>query len=220
MSSNLRIALIDWNQDVRSARRAILDATDGIDVVFESDGNSDQLKQLPDQLVDVIVIDQQLEQNSGVKAFMNLRSFYEELSEVPKAVLTATFDLPEIRQQCFAAGMHNLVSVESGPKGLLGAIQASWSNAQAPDLRELFELAKATKPETKGDFSFTQAVNALPLRKRTLVDKLARDWNSLRSGSKTKFTIEQLEALVMPLGCLTTSELVFKLLQNGFLDGN
>jgi DNA-binding NarL/FixJ family response regulator len=220
MSGNLRIALIDWNQDVRPARRAILDATDGIDVVFESDGNPDQLKQLPDQLVDVIVIDQQLEQNSGVKAFMNLRSFYEELSEVPKAVLTATFDLPEIRQQCFAAGMQNLVSVESGPEGLLGAIQAARSSTQVSDLQELFELAKATNPQTKGDFSFTQAVNGLPIRKRTLVDKLARDWNSLRSGNKTKFTIDQLEALVMPLGCLTISELVFKLLQNGFLDGN
>jgi DNA-binding NarL/FixJ family response regulator len=218
MSQSLRVALIDWNQDVRFARRAILDATPGLDVVFESDGNPSQLKQLSDLLVDVIVIDQQLEQSSGVNAFMTLRGLYEELADIPKAVLTSTFDLENLRQQCLASGMHNLVSVEAGPEGLIGAIHAAWSSKQVADLEGLVALAKATKPQTKGDFSFTQAVNALPIRKRSLVDKLAKDWKAIASGSKSKFSIELLEPLALPLGCLTTSELVFKLLQNGFLD--
>jgi hypothetical protein len=114
--------------------------------------------------------------------------------------------------------MHNLVSVEAGPEGLIGAIHTAWSSKQVADLEGLVELAKATKPPTKGDFSFTQAVNALPVRKRSLVDKLAKDWKAIASGSKSKFSIELLEPLVLPLGCLTTIELVFKLLQNGFLD--
>lgn len=219
MKQSLRIALIDWNHDVRSARRSILDATPGMEVVFESSGNQSQLQQLPELLVDVIVIDQQLEQGSGVNAFMGLRGLYEELTEVPKAVLTATFDLQEFRQQCLASGMQNLVSVESGPEGLISAIRAAWAKSQVADLQDLVDLAKATKSQTKGDFTFTQAVSTLPVRKRALVDKLAADWNALKSGSKAKFTIEQLEPLVLALGCLTTSELVFKLLQNGFLDG-
>jgi CheY-like chemotaxis protein len=219
MTQSLRIALIDWNQDVRNARRAILDATPGMQVVFESDGNPDQIQQIPDLLVDVIVIDQQLEQSSGVRAFMGLRSLYEQLSEVPGAVLTATFDLPELRQQCWASGMYDLVSVEAGPAELIRTIQAAWSKLPVVDLMGLFDLAKATRVQTKGDFNFTQAVNALPVRKRALVDKLASSWKSDQSGPKAVFTIEQLEPIVLPLGCLTASELVFKLLQNGFLDG-
>lgn len=220
MSQSLRIALIDWNQDVRSARRAILDATPGMEVVFESDGKPVQLKQLPDLLVDVIVIDQQLEQSSGVNAFLALRDLYEDLSEVPKAVLTANFDLLEFRQQCCAAGMHDLVSVEAGSEGLVAAINAAWSNEHFASLNELVSLASATKPQRKGDFNFTQTVNALPVRKRSLVERLARDWKAIQNGSKAKFSIEQLDPLVIPLGCLTTSELVFKLLQNGFFDAN
>lgn len=204
---------------MRFARRAILDATPGLDVVFESDGNLSQLKQLPELLIDVIVIDQQLEQSSGVNAFMTLRGLYEEPTEVPKAVLTSTFDLENLRQQCFASGMHNLVSVEAGPEGLIGAIHAAFTSKQVADLEGLVALAKATKPKNKGDFSFTQAINALPVRKRSLVDKLAKDWKAVESGSKSRFSIELLEPLVLPLGCLTTSELIFKLLQNGFLDG-
>jgi DNA-binding NarL/FixJ family response regulator len=219
MTLPLRIALIDWNQDVRFARRAILDATPGLHVVLESDGNLSQLRQLPEHLVDVIVIDQQLEQSSGVTGFMALRGLYEELSEVPKAVLTATFKLDNLRQQCLASGMHNLVSVEEGPEALIGAIHAAWSSKQVADLKGLVALIKKTKPETKGDYSFTQLVNALPVRKRSLVDKLAKDWKAIDSGSDSKFSIELLEPLVLPLGCLTTIELVFKLLQNGYLDG-
>ena len=220
MTQSLRVALIDWNQSVRSARRQILDATSGLTVVFESDGNSDQMKQLPDLLVDVIVIDQQLEQGSGVETFLELREGYEDLSEVPSAVLSATFDLPELRILCLAAGMQELVSVEAGPEAFIKTIFSAASLEHETELWKLAELIELSKLAPKSDFGFTQSVNALPLRKRALVDKLARDWPSLQSGSKAKVSLDQIETLVRPLGCLTASELVIRLFQNGFLDGS
>jgi DNA-binding NarL/FixJ family response regulator len=220
MSQALRVALIDWNQSVRSARRQILDATPNIDVVFESDGNSEQLKQLPDLLVDVIVIDQQLEQSSGTEAFIQLREGYEDLADVPPAVLSATFDLPELRLLCLASGMHELVSVEAGPEALIRAIVSAASHEKVTEIEMVAELIRVCKLSQKSDFNFTQSVNSLPLRKKALVDKLARQWPLLQTGSKAKFTIDQLEPLVAPLGALTSSELVIKLFQNGFLDGS
>ena len=219
MSQALRVALIDWNQNVRSARRQILDATPSTEVVFESDGNVDQLQQLPDLLVDVIVIDQQLEQSSGVDAFLDLRGKYENLADVPPAVLSATFDLPELRIMCLAAGMHELVSVEAGPEAFIRAIDSAASGEENIDTESLAQLVKLTKLPQKSDFGFTQSVNALPVRKRGLVDKLASNWSAIESGSKSKFTLDQLEPLVRPLGCLTASELVIKLFQNGFFNG-
>jgi DNA-binding NarL/FixJ family response regulator len=220
MSQSLRVALIDWNQSVRAARRQILDATPNIDVVFESDGNSSQLQQLPDLLVDVIVVDQQLEQGSGVEAYLAIRNKYENLTDVPPAVLSATFDLPELRLLCLAAGMHELVSVDFGPEELIRTIRSAASREKETEISKLAELIRHCKLAPKSDFGFTQSVIALPVRKRALIDKLARDWHSLQTGSRSKFSIDQLEPLVSPLGCLTTSELVIKLFQNGFLDGS
>ena len=219
MSQALRVALIDWNQSVRSARRLILDATSNIEVVFESDGDANQLQQLPDLLVDVLVIDQQLEHGSGIDAFLNLRTRYQELSDIPPAVLSAAYDFPEIRFLCLAAGMHGLVSIEAGPEALVRLIASAASREKVTDLEQLEELVRISQIPRKSDFSFTQAVNALPVRKRAIVDKLALDWSALQAGSRSKFAIEQLDPLVAPLGCLTASELVIKLLQNGFLDG-
>ena len=219
MTQALRVALIDWNQSVRSARRLILDATPNIEVVFESDGDANQLQQLPDLLVDVILIDQQLELGSGIDAFLNLRTRYQELSDIPPAVLSATYDFPEIRFLCLAAGMHGLVSIEAGPEALVRSIKSAASGEKITQLEQLAELVRICQISRKSDFSFTQAVNALPIRKRAIFDKLAQDWSALHAGSRSKFTIEQLDPLVAPLGCLTASELVIKLLQNGFLDG-
>jgi DNA-binding NarL/FixJ family response regulator len=219
MSQSFRIALIDWNLGFRSARRQILDATPGLEVVFESDGRSSELQQLPDLLVDVIVIDQQLEQGSGVETFLAIRNSYQELSQVPKAVLTAAFDLPGLRLVCYAAGMQELVSVADGPSGLTRAIGAAAKQETLSDLQQLVNLVRLDKAGTKSDFTFAQAISGLPIRKKSIIDKLARDWSALQSGSKPKFSIEQLEPLLVPLGCLTIIELVIRLLQNGFLDG-
>lgn len=220
MSQELRVALVDWNQSVRSARRQILDVTPGVTVVFESDGNSEHLKQLPDLLVDVLVIDQQLEQFSGTEAYFQLRQSYEELSDVPPAVLTSTFDLPELRMSCLAAGMRELVSIEAGPEELIRAISSAASHQKVTEIEEMAELIRVCKLAQKSDFSFTQSVNSLPFRKRALVDKLAQQWQLLQTGSKAKFSIDQLEPLLAPLGALTTGELVIKFYQNGFLSGS
>ena len=220
MTQSLRVALIDWNTSVRSARRQIVDATPGLEVVFESDGNSDQFLQLPNLLVDVIVIDQQLEQGSGIEAFLGLRENYGGLPDVPPTVLTTTFDLLELRLLCLASGMQELVSVEAGPEGLTKSIFAAASRENLTDLWRLAELIGLSNLAPKSNFGFIQSVNALPVRKRAIVEKLAREWPTLQSGSGARFPIDQLETLVRPLGCLTASELVIRLFQNGFLNGS
>jgi DNA-binding NarL/FixJ family response regulator len=219
MSQSLRIALIDWNPDVRAARRLILDATRGLSVVFESDGNQAQLQQLPDLLVDVIVVDQQLDRQSGVDAFFSLRSSYRELADIPKAVLTTTFDMPGLRVQALGAGMHDIVSIEDGPKGLVKIIRSAASKELVIDLEQLAKLLDEKPPIAKNSFELGQAIAALPIRKRGLIEKLAEQWPRIKSGAKSKISLEQLEPLALSLGFLTASELVVKLVQNGVLDG-
>ena len=218
MSQSLRIALIDWNASVRSARRAILDATANITVVFESDGSKDQLNQLADLLVDVIVIVQQLDSKTGIDAFLTLRQSYEEPSEVPKAVLTTVYDIATLRVQALGAGMHDVVSIDSGPGGLINAIRSAASVEPVIDLEELVNILTETPPVSKNNFELSQAVIALPVRKKGLIKKLAEEWPKIKAGSKPKLTLDQYQPLALSLGCLSASELIIKLMQNGVLD--
>ena len=218
MTQSLRIALIDWNTSVRSARRAILDATENLTVVFESDGSKDQLNQLPDLLVDVIVIDQQLDSKTGVEAFLALRQSYEELSEVPKAVLTTVYDIATLRVQALGAGMHDVVSIDSGPDGLINAIRSAASAEPVIDLAELAKLLTESPPVSKNNFELSQAVIALPVRKKGLIEKLAQEWPKIQAGFKPKLSLEQFQPLALSLGFLSASEFVIKLKQNGVLD--
>ena len=218
MSQSLRIALIDWNTSVRSARRAILDATKNITVVFESDGGKGELNQLPDLLVDVIVIDQQLDSKTGVDAFLELRQSYYTSSDVPNAVLTTVYDIATLRVQALGAGMHDVVSIDSGPEGLIKTIRAAASAEPVIDLAELANLLTENPPIFKNNFELNQAVIALPVRKRGLIEKLAQEWPKIQAGSKPKLSLEQYQPLALSLGFLSASEFVIKLMQNGVLD--
>ena len=218
MSKSLRVALIDWNASVRSARRAILDATENITVVFESDGSKDELNQLPDLLVDIIVIDQQLDSKTGVDAFLELRQGYPDLAEVPKAVLTTVYEISSLRVQALGAGMHDAVSIDSGPEGLIKIIRAAASAEPVIDLAELVKLLRESPPLAKSNFELSQAIIALPVRKKGLIDKLSEEWPRIRAGSKPKLSLEQYQPLALSLGFLSASELIIKLLQNGVLD--
>ena len=218
MSQPLRIALIDWNTSVRSARRTILDATENLTVVFESDGSQGQLDQLPDLLVDVIVIDQQLDSKTGVDAFLTLRQKYENSSEVPKAVLTTVYDVATLRVEALGAGMHDVVSIDSGPDGLINAIRSAALAESAFELADLAKLLKETPPIFRSNFELSQAVMALPVRKKGLIEKLAEEWPKISSGTKPKLSLEQYQPLALSLGFLSASELIIKLMQNGVLD--
>jgi DNA-binding NarL/FixJ family response regulator len=218
MSKSLRVALIDWNTSVRAARRAILDATENITVVFESDGSTDELNQLPDSLVDVIVINQQLDSKTGVDAFFVLRQNYSQLAEIPKSVLTTVFDAAALRVQALGAGMHDVVSIDSGPEGLVKIIRAAAASKPVIDLPELVKLVTKSPPIFKNNFELSQALVALPVRKKALIQKLVEEWPKISAGSKPMLSLEQFQPLALSLGFLSASELVIKLLQNGVLD--
>jgi DNA-binding NarL/FixJ family response regulator len=218
MSQSLRIALIDWNTSVRSARRSILDATENLTVVFESNGSIDELNQLPDLLVDVIVMDQQLDSKSGLDAFLQLRQSYPEIAEVPKAVLTTVFDIATLRVQALGAGLHDVISIDSGPEGLVKMIRAAASSEPVIDLMGLVQLLAESPPVAKNNFELSQAVIALPVRKKALIDRLAEEWPKLKAGAKPKLNLEQFQPLALSLGFITSSELIIKLVQNGVIN--
>jgi DNA-binding NarL/FixJ family response regulator len=140
------------------------------------------------------------------------------LADVPKTVLTTVFDVAALRIQALGAGMHDVVSIDSGPEGLIKSIWAAASLEQVIDLSELAQLLTQSPPLAKNNFELSQAVAALPVRKRGLIEKLAEEWPKISSGSKPKLSLEQYQPLALSLGFLTASELVIKLMRNGVLN--
>jgi len=182
-------------------------------------------------LVDVIVIDQQLDSKTGVDSFLELRQSYSKSSDVPNAVLTTVYDIATLRVQALGAGMHDVVSIDSGPEGLIKIIRAAASAEPVIDLAELAKLLTETPPISKNNFVLSQAVIisknnfvlsqaviALPVRKRGLIEKLAEEWPKIMAGSKPELSLEKYQALALSLGFLSASELIIKLVQNGVLD--
>jgi phenylalanine-4-hydroxylase len=123
-----------------------------------------------------------------------------------------------MRVAALEAGMYDLVAIESGPLALTEAIVAAAADKAKFDLVSLFEILGNVDLPLKSDYSFTQAVNALPTRKRAAIDRLQKDWQKLSTGAAAKFSLEGLDILRAPLGSVTNNELVIKLLRNGFLD--
>jgi hypothetical protein len=114
--------------------------------------------------------------------------------------------------------MYDLVAIESGSLALTEAIVAAAADKAKFDLVSLFEILGNVDLPPKSDYSFAQAVNALPTRKRVAIDRLHKDWQALAAGAAAKFSLEALDVLRAPLGSVTNNELVIKLLRNGFLD--
>ena len=114
--------------------------------------------------------------------------------------------------------MHDAVSIDSGPEGLIKIIRAAASAEPVIDLAELVKLLRESPPLAKSNFELSQAIIALPVRKKGLIDKLSEEWPRIRAGSKPKLSLEQYQPLALSLGFLSASELIVKLLQNGVLD--
>jgi DNA-binding NarL/FixJ family response regulator len=140
------------------------------------------------------------------------------LADVPKTVLTTVFDVAALRIQALGAGMQDVVSIDSGPEGLIKSIWAAASLEQVIDLSGLAQLLTQSPPSAENNFELSQAVVALPVRKRGLIEKLAEEWPKISSGSKPKLSLEQYQPLALSLGFLTASELVIKLMRNGVLN--
>jgi hypothetical protein len=116
--------------------------------------------------------------------------------------------------------MHDVVSIDSGPEGLIKSIWAAASSVQVIDLSELAQLLTENPPSAKNNFELSQAVAALPVRKKGLIEKLAKEWPKIVSGSKPTLSLEQYQPIALSLGFLTACELVIKLMRNGVLHAN
>jgi len=215
MSSSLRVALVDFDEAVRSGRRMIIDSAKNLTVVYEASGDVVQIQQLASALVDVVVIDQRLATGSGVDYYSRLRQLADSLDELPAAVLTVPYQDPELSFEAYQAGIAAVVSVEQGPASLVEEITRA-TNLEI-SLGEIYELIVKIAPKPALDLELREKVASLPNTKTLLIEKLNRDWKKCsQSGEST--SLNYLGPLAGVLGCKTVNELVIRLYLNEFIN--
>ena len=146
MALDLRIALVDSDQDIRHGRRMLIDSQPDLKVVFEDDNASTTIQRLPEALVDVIVLDHRIKGQDGIEVARALiAAFLADSARIPKIIMTGPYFSPELQIASIAAGATDLVTQDSGPEELLKAIRSTAAKDDEPDFRELaafLELAK------------------------------------------------------------------------------
>lgn len=123
MTSEIRIALVDGDEDIRFGRRAIIESEPRFRIVLEEDNALRALDRIPEALVDVLLIDQRLQAQDGAWLVSRLhdQAPIEESINL-KVIMTAPYYSDELLIAAIRAGANDLVTQDMGPEQLLEAI--------------------------------------------------------------------------------------------------
>ena len=149
MGLDLRIGLIDGDDDIRFGRRQIIDSQLDLKVVLEDSSVESAFERAPDALIDVLVIDHRLRGGDGISLCSKLIARYlADGAKVPAIVMTGSYFSEELKLASMRAGASDLVTQDQQPASLLRAIRVSASKQDQPNysrLREFLDLMKHPK---------------------------------------------------------------------------
>jgi DNA-binding NarL/FixJ family response regulator len=152
VSEILRIGLIDADADIRFGRKMLIDSQEDCKVVFEEESGTETLLRAPEALIDVLVIDHRVRGIDGLSLIERLIPLYHQgNNKVPAIILTGPYFSQELLLAAIAAGVTDLVTLDSTAADLLKAIRTSAATEAALDFESLRGLMDRAK---EGDFEF------------------------------------------------------------------
>lgn len=123
MTNQIRIALVDGDEDIKAGRKLVIESEDDLRIVLEEDNAIRALERIPEALVDVLIIDQRLKAQDGAWLIQKLReSFFSDDNLDAKIIMTAPYYSDELLIAAIRAGANDLVTQDMGPEQLLQAI--------------------------------------------------------------------------------------------------
>jgi DNA-binding NarL/FixJ family response regulator len=123
LTDQIRIALVDGDEDIKAGRKLVIESEDDLRIVLEEDNAIRALERIPEALVDVLIIDQRLKAQDGAWLIQKLReSFFSDDNLDAKIIMTAPYYSDELLIAAIRAGANDLVTQDMGPEQLLQAI--------------------------------------------------------------------------------------------------
>jgi DNA-binding NarL/FixJ family response regulator len=121
-----RVAILDGDPLIIAGKHLLIDSQPDLLIVYEQANALTAIEELPELLIDVILIDQRLRGLDGVATAQCLVDAYLATEQkVPAMILSAPYGSAELEQAARDAGIAAVVTIESEPASLLAAMRAA-----------------------------------------------------------------------------------------------
>ncbi|MFN8082208.1 MAG: response regulator transcription factor [Kineosporiaceae bacterium] len=171
----IRVLVVDDQALVRAGFCALLEATDGVEVVGEA-GDGEQAVELAEQLApDVVLMDIRMPRLDGISATRRL----SERAERPRVLILTTFDTDDNVFDALEAGAVGFLVKDTPPTQLLDAVRAAVDGGAVISpvtTRRLVDriVASRTLPPAPARRPAAPALEVLTDREREVLERLAR----------------------------------------------
>ncbi len=222
MGLDLRIGLIDGDEDIRFGRRQIIDSQDDLKVVLEDAILESALKRAPEALIDVLVIDHRLRGGDGITLSTKLIERYlADNSKIPSIIMTGAYFSDELQLASLRAGATDLVTQDAHPEELLKAIRSTASKDDQPDYLELRKFLDRMKHTKVASPEFLLKLGDLTEKEKLVLDLFAAGVSQDEVSQQLdapKYRVRQvLQSAQRKCGFATLSQLFLALYESGLL---
>ncbi|WP_068638024.1 response regulator [Thauera butanivorans] len=123
-SSSLRVVLIEDSPILCAMLRDMLNELDGVEVVADADGEQAAVAELERQQADVVIVDLELRQGSGLGVLACLQAEPERYGS-PRAVVFSNYGHSALRARCKGLGVEYFFDKSFQMDELLEFIQSA-----------------------------------------------------------------------------------------------
>ncbi|MFG1610838.1 response regulator [Actinoplanes sp. NPDC049265] len=114
------VLIVDDDALIRAGLRAILDASDGIDVVGEAGDGAEVVPAVVELRPDVVLMDVRMPRLDGIQA---TRLLHERLDRPPRVLVVTTFENDEYVYEALRAGAGGFLLKRSRPEHIVEAVR-------------------------------------------------------------------------------------------------
>ena len=224
MGLDLRIGLIDGDDDIRFGRRQIIDSQDDLKVVLEDSSVDSAFERVPDALIDVLVIDHRLRGGDGIALATKLIAKYlSDDAKIPAIVMTGAYFSEELKLASLRSGATDLISQEQRPESLLRAIRFSATKQDQPNYAQLRDFLELMKHPKVASPEFMLKLGDLTEKEKWVLDLFAEGIPQDEVAAcleAPKYRVRQiLESAQRKCGFATLTQLFFALYESEMLHG-
>ena len=222
MGLDLRIGLIDGDEDIRFGRRQIIDSQNDLKVVLEDGTYQSSLERVPEALIDVLVIDHRLRGGDGMSLSRELiQKYLTDNSKIPAIIMTGPYFSDELKLASMRAGASELVTQDARPESLLRAIRSTAAKDDQPDYVALREFLDRMEHSKIASAEFLMKLGDLTEKEKWVLDLFASGISQDEVAAELdapKYRVRQiLQSAQRKCGFATLSQLFIALYEAGLL---
>jgi two-component system response regulator NreC len=212
--NNVRVLLIDDHTVVRAGLRALLEATERIDVVGEASSGEEAVARTKQLQPDIVIMDLAMPGMGGIRATRQITA----LGLDTRVLILTVHDEEEHLSEALDAGAAGYLNKSVADTDLVGAIEALVRGHSYLPGRAATLLAREQRSR---DESQEPALSALSARERTVIELYASGFTAREMGRRMFLSPKTVEGYLArarrKLGLGSRTEIVQFALKNGLL---